>query len=624
MKKKFRMITGIIRINRITRNKIIITVLLLLTVCSTAVFSQTEDQHIGNLYLNAADSFYQRNEMVKAEVFLQKSLLYYKDSSDCYYLKALIEKKKSGPTGKITSDLKKALILRNWSNYKEEDAFFELGKLYSRIKQYIKAVSTLYVIENEKIDNESFIEAYTISLLNSGMFETALDVLNSAVEKFPDNTIFKKRLINLDSTYFDGILLKILDNNNVYNFDTEIILEVLKNTDDEGIKRELYDKISTRESEYPEIHIEKLKIRKKALESDIDSFFESRGYERLKFIREYRNLISDPDKKSYFDKKLSRVSSVILEDYNNDLLNEIVFRVENGSLLWYREDYNQDGINDFYIYYNEGSIETIEFGEKYLINYYHYPLIKNLIINNGSIDVYDFSNRNTMFDITDTGGVFSLPVIDKQYEGKINSILSRASMHQKNSPDKNKRIMEYRKNDRIKLYSEIEGNRTVSEGVIKDGNMLYLNRDNNGESSFETKEIYKNGKLEKILYDGNNDGIYELKVEKNSKFWDINGDGIYDLAERKEDGTVYTGYSTAYDGIYDFEEKKINGRIVSLRKGDIWFDVFYDEKNSLYWINEKLNNIKIEKLEDNIYLNINDRQIYIYKIADNYYAEVLN
>ena len=621
MKKKFRTETGIIRINR---SKIIITVLLLLTVCSTAVFSQTEEQYIGELYLNAADSFFQRNDMVKAEVFLQKSLLYYKDSSDCYYLKALIEKKNAGSLEKITSDLKKALILRNWNIYKEEDAFFELGKLYSRIKQYIKAVSTLYVIENEKNDDELFIDAYSNSLLNSGMFETASDVLNSAVEKFPDNTVFKKRLINLDPSYFDSILLKILDNNNIYNFDTEIILEVLKNTDDEGIKRELYDKIKDRGFEYPEIQIEKLKIVKKALESDIDSFFESRGYERLKFIRQYRELISEADKKSYFDDKLSQISGLIYEDYNNDSLNEIVFRVENGSLLWYREDYNQDGVNDFYIYYNEGSIETIEFGEKYLLNYYSYPLIKNLIINNGSIDVYDFSNRNTMFDITETGGVFSLPVIDKKYEGKINDILSRATIHQKNSPDKNKRIMEYRKNDRIKLYSEIEENRIVSEGVIKDGQILYLNRDNNSESSFETKEIYKNGKLDKILYDGNNDGIYELKVEKNSKFWDINGDGIYDLAERKEDGIVYTQYSTAYNGIYDFEEKKINGRIVSLRKGNIWFEVFYDEKNSLYWINEKLNNIEIEKLEDNIYMNINDRQIYIYKIADNYYAEVLN
>ena len=128
-------------------------------------------------------------------------------------MKSLIEEKTGGNTESIINDLKKALILRNWNIYKEEDAFFRLGILYSSVKEYKKAVSTLYVIETEKIDNENYLEAYSNSLLNSGMFATASEILKTAIEKYPDNNNFKIKLINNDSDYYDSLLLNILENN---------------------------------------------------------------------------------------------------------------------------------------------------------------------------------------------------------------------------------------------------------------------------------------------------------------------------------------------------------------------------------------------------------------------------
>ena len=609
---------------RENRNKKIIIVLLIFLVSSTNVFSQEEDRKIADLYISTADSFFKNSELEKAEVFLNKSMLYYKDSSDAYYLKSLINEKKSGYTDLIINDIKKALILRNWNVYKEEDAFLKLGIIYSSVKQYKKAVSTLYVVESEKIDNENYLEAYTNSLLNSGMFSTAAEILKIAVAKFPENKRFRKQLINTDPSYYESTLIKILDKNEIYDFDPEIILEVLKNTDDDGIKRELYEKISSYSKEYPEIIIEKIKIEKTAEEKDIEQFFEYKGYENLRYLKEMGNILEDMNMDEFYYKKLSSLSSIIYDDINNDGTSEIIFRVENGIPVWYREDYNQDGLNDFYIYYTNGKIETIEYNEKYLVKYYKYPILENIIINSDEIDIYDFSDRNRLFEAVDSQKLFSIPEIKKDFNERIEKLLPKAAVHRKNIPEENIRIIEYNKNNRIKMYTEIRNNQAVSEGLIKDGEFKYINRDRNDENSFETKEIYKNGKLSSILYDGNNDGIYEMKIENNTKYWDYNSDGLYDSFEKKDNGETVKGYSSEYNGIFDIEEKSINGTIVAVKKDSKWFDVKYDSKNRIYWIGEIVKNIRIDKKEENSYLNTGGYQIHVYKIADNYYAEVIN
>ena len=603
------------------RNKYLLLVLLIIS--STDIYSQEEDRKISELYINTADSFYNSSNFSRAEVFLNKSLLYYKDSSDAYYLKSLIEEKTGGNTESIINDLKKALILRNWNIYKEEDAFFRLGILYSSVKEYKKAVSTLYVIETEKIDNENYLEAYSNSLLNSGMFATASEILKTAIEKYPDNNNFKIKLINNDSDYYDSLLLNILENNDVFDYSPQIILEVLKNTEDEGVKRELFDKISIFSKEYPEIIIEKIKITKKAEEKDINDFFEYKGYENLKLIREIKKVLSS-DFLKIFNNKLSGLNSIIYDDINNDGMNEIVFRVENGIPVWYREDYNQDGLNDIYIYYDNGNIETIEYGEKYLIKYINYPLLENIIISSDTIDVYDYSNRNTVFKSVDSSEMFMLPDIKNDFKKRVDKLLPKASVHEKNNPENKKRIMEYLKNSRIKMYSEITDGNTTAEGIIKDGNFTYINRNNNNGNSFETKEIYKNGKLSSIMYDGNSDGIFEMKIENNIKYWDYNEDGIYDSYEKRNGKETIKGYSSQNNGIYDVEEKSINGTIVSVRKDEKWFNVTYDKKNNIYWLGQSAENIKINNLKDNSYINNNNKQIHIFMIADKYYAEVIN
>ena len=617
MKKKNLMMIWINRYN------ILILLLFLFFICANG-FAQDEGIEISNLYLNAADSFYNDNNLERAEVFLEKSLLFYKDSSDSYYLKALIEFKKNSRLDIIISYLKKALVLRNWNFYNEDDAFFELGKLYTVTKDYKKAVSTLYVVENEKSDNEVYLDSYSASLSQCGMFVTASEVLKNAVEKYPDNIVFRKRLLNIDSTYYDKTLLMILDKNELYDFDTEIILEVLKITDDPGIKKELYEMIRDEVSDYPEIILEKIKINNEVTLQDVDDFESYKGFYSLRLIKDMKNLITDDIVNRYFDEKLTKVNGIIYDDQNNDGLYEITFNVAAGSLTWYKMDSNQDGITDVYLDFTDDEIESAEFDEKYFIKYYRYPVIEKIIVNNKDIDIYTFPDKRTFFDITVYRDIFNIPEIISNYPAEINNLLKKAAVHQKTTGDNMSLYVDSRKNERITVSREIYQDRIVSEGIIKDKKTVSVKKDNNSDSSFETKEIYKNGKLDEIMYDGDNDGIYELKVGSNIKYWDYNGDGIYDLVASREGDTLLTRYSTMMDGNFDITEKRVDGKIKSIMKSDKWYNVVYDEKNKIFWIDQAIKGAVIENLKDNSFITINGSQVYIYKVAENYYAEVVN
>ena len=72
------------------------------------------------------------------------------------------------------------------------------------------------------------------------------DTEEQQLNKYPDNNRLPKlNLLKTDSEYYDSLLLNILEQNEVFDFEPEIILEVMKNTKDNGeLKENCYEKIS--------------------------------------------------------------------------------------------------------------------------------------------------------------------------------------------------------------------------------------------------------------------------------------------------------------------------------------------------------------------------------------------
>ncbi|MDX9801256.1 MAG: hypothetical protein RBT69_07975 [Spirochaetia bacterium] len=610
------------------RSKITALAILLYLTSFSYLFSDVNND-IARLYASAADSFYKENKTEDAEVFLNKSLLYDEHLSDSWYIKALINTEtKSGVLDSINL-LKRAITYRNWSIYSENNAFYKLGTLYCRIKDYERAISSLYVVRDEMIDNENFLDSYTLSLINRGYFKEAGDLLEYAIEKHPQNNLFIKRLSGIDKNFREKILLRILELNDLYKYDPDVILEITRLTDDAGIKKELIEKLTELQKESPELLVEKIAIAGKISISDIDTFTDLNGLSNYRNLKGIDSLIRDGEIRNYLMEKISLYTGIIVDDVNLDGINEKIMYMNNGLPQWYSEDNNQDNINDIFTGFEKNKPVFINIQDQMLVSYYDYPLVKTVIIfgieNN---EIFTFNQRIASFDILSFSNLLISPALKTDPEEAFAKIKSKAENYRKSSKGDNLKVLtQYFKSERITNFETYDAAAAViSRGTIKDGNRLFQISDINQDNRFETKEIYKNGVLESIKYDGNNNGIFEFKIENRVKYWDINEDGIYDFREwRDEENRLrYSEFSTKLDGVYNFSARYKDNILTDVKKENAWINVIHDTENNLYWIGEKCANFpKKINIETEGTISCGKELVYIVKIGQNYFAEVI-
>ncbi len=611
------------------RHKIVYLAFLIFIFSSTVIFSD-ENIEIARLYLSVADSFYKEKKLDEAEIFLNKSMLYDDSLSDTYFLKALISKSTSTELNNSIAFLKKAITYRNWYIYRENSAFFELGKIYSMTKDHERALSSMYVIKDDFIDNQDYLDSYTLSLVNLGYFNESKELLGYAVEKYPQNTVFLKRLAAIDKQFRDRVLLRILDSNEMYKYDPDVLLEISRLSDDVGVKKELVQRLKQMEYNSPELVIEEAAINGAVKLSDIDVFFSSGGFSNYRNIKSILSLITENTIMDYLKEKYNEYSGYIKDDTNNDgNYEKIMFRAE-GQHEWYSEDNNQDKVNDLFVGFQEGKPVFINIEEKMLAAYYEYPLVKTVILfGNDFNEIYNFNDRKAVFDILSFKNPFLAPVLVPDTDEMFSRIKGKAENYRKSTNGDNLAVlMEYFKSERIKNYESYDSvSAVVRRGIVKDQKVVFASGDINQDKLFETREIYRDGILESINYDGNNDGLYEFKLEKGIKYWDLNEDGIYDAREwtEKEKGFLYSEFSTNLDGVYNFMARYKGNTLTDINKNGEWIKVYYDRENNLYWIGDKRIQIK-DKLtiaKEGI-ISVGSETVYIVKIGDNIFAEVID
>jgi len=611
-------------------NKINVAIIVFFFLLSLPIYSDA-NKEIAKLYLTTADSFYKADKFEETEVFLNKAALYNQELSDIYYINALIVIKLNEDLNNSINYLKKAITYRNWNIYNENSALFELGKLYTRIKDYERALSALYVIKSQFIDDPGFIDIYTLSLINRGDFASAQEYLNYAVSKYPDNNLFIKRLAGIDKAYRDRLLKIVLDNNDLYKYNTEIILELSRLNPDKGVKRELIALAEKAGNNSVELLFEKIAVAERTTVNDIVIFSALKGFSDYKNIKIINSTIPDKEVSDFFKEYYYTYSGLIKDDINNDGIYEKIMSVEKGIPQWYSEDKNQDNINDFFVGFQNAKPAFINIEENMLIAYYEYPFVKTVILYNKNYnEIYNFKNNKTYFDILDYSNYLVPPVLKNVNISELfNSIKKKADTYRKNDSDNLKVLFEYFKTENIVNFQSYDQvNSIIRRGTRRDHNIMYRESDLNLDNIFETREIYRDGILYAIEYDGNNNGIYEFKIENGVKYWDFDEDGIYDAREWDEEsaaGTItYREFATNMDGIFNFTAKYENKKLVEVKKNDKWNKVYYDKKNNIYWIGEKT--LKIDsavKLESGTYIYSGNDSAYIIKIGSDFFAEVI-
>ncbi|MCL2791924.1 MAG: tetratricopeptide repeat protein [Spirochaetaceae bacterium] len=580
---------------------------------------------IARLYLTAANSFFIKDKLTETEVLLNKAALYDNQLSDVFYINALINTRLNGDLNRSINYLRRAITFRNWVIYRENSAFFELGKLYARIKDYERALSLFYVIKDQFINDPEFLNLYTLSLIQTGDFTSAREHLAYAISKYPNNNLFINRLAGIDSSFRDLLLNRVLDHNTLYRYSPEVIVELSRLNQDRGVKRELISLAERAGDNSIELLFERITVAGRATINDVVLFSNLNGFSDFRNIRRINSMIVDREVSGFLREYFNLYSGLIREDTNNDGVFERIMSIENGIPLWYSEDMNQDNINDFFVAFQNGEPAFINIEENMLIVYYRYPFIKTVILYDTN-EIYNFRDNRTRFDILEFSNPFVPPSLKVANVSELfNTIKRHADTHVRSDSD-NILFTYFRTENIANFYSYDQINSIVRRGVSRHNRTVFRESDFDRDNIFETREIYRDGVLYAIKFGGSNNGTFEFKIVEGVKYWDFDGDGIYDAREWYEEGGIrFTEFATNMDGVFNFAAKYENGILVEVRRNDEWKRVTYDRINNIYWIGEGRINIDPSAvLESGTYIFSGNNRAFIIKIGSDYFAEVIN
>ncbi|MCL2294396.1 MAG: tetratricopeptide repeat protein [Spirochaetes bacterium] len=595
------------------------------------VYSNVSNE-IGKLYLTIANSFFRENRLEETEVFLSRAALFDRSLSDIHYINALIIMRLNGNLNNSINYLRRAITHRNWYLYNENDAFFELGRLYTRIRDYNRALAVLFVIKDQFINDQVFLDLYTRALIKTGDFASAQKYLAYAISKFPGNDLFVKRLAGLDSSFRENLLMRVLDNNNLYGYSPEVILELSRLSQDRGVKRELISLAERAGNNSIELLFERIAVAGNATLNDVVIFSQLNGFSDFRNIRTIKSMIRDREVADFLREYFNVYSGLIKEDVNNDGIFERIMSVENGIPQWYSEDRNQNNVNDLFVGFRNGRPAFININESMFVAYYEYPFVKTVILYGRNFsETYNFRNNRTPFDILE----FSNPLVppslrDINISELFDSIKRRADTYVKNDLDNFTVLLKYFKTENIVNFKSFDQvNSIVRRGVSRNDRILFRESDIGRDNTFEIREIFRDGVLYEIRFVGSGDGISEFRIRDGVKYWDFDGDGIFDAREWTVDtdaGRIrYREFATNMDGVFNFTAKYKDGALVKVRRNDVWKNVYHDRRNNIFWIGEKRVEIgSTANIRSGTYIHSGNNTVYIIKIGSDFFAEVIN
>jgi hypothetical protein len=163
-----------------------------------------------------------------------------------------------------------------------------------------------------------------------------------------------------------------------------------------------------------------------------------------------------------------------------------------------------------------------------------------------------------------------------------------------------------------------------------DGFPVYGRRDLDSDGIYEIEEVYKQGRLEKIMYNHDDDEhpdciqYYIKNVILYETHWDYNSDGRIDAKEIKpaKKKTVYY-FSTKYDGVFDLSVVFEGDKLKSMERGNKKLMVQPGTKRGIYWIGKKGSDFNIDMSEPAGMYHHKGKMYFIFKFKKNLYIEVI-
>ncbi|MBN1697505.1 MAG: hypothetical protein JW881_08335 [Spirochaetales bacterium] len=628
----------------------VIGIAFLLAVSGTALHA--DNKGIALQYFEQAELLYNSGKTNEAEKLLLNSLQFFPNFSESCYLLAVIYLKEQKTTMEGLDYLDKAITGNSWVKRSPSLAGREEGAVFYRIGRYRQARDILLGVKNVRIEDAVVYLLLAKTYAALGDEARLINILVEGEKRFPDETEFyllhadyykKKGNDTAAVTVINKGLEKMPDN-------SSLLLRKAKLVDRDEIKAELLARYFETGGTDPEAAIVALRASMDDIDRYVSFFIGNGGTMYIDLLDEFYTLeLSEASYSGAFTETVENFSGERVLDSDRNAFFEEKYYYDNGTLTLWEQDRNQDGLLEAMVVFRDGMPHSVTFfddkdGKKMSVTgtYSTYPYCVSLAYaqdeKKKEYQLLPLSVALRMFDeAVKTDGTGA---VKKRFR-------LRAAKGVGYPPERTAVMNAFR-------VDEYEGGRPVSAADLLNGKYVVFRhdtdengtydyiteyskgvpsfgrRDLDGDGIYEIEEVYKKGKLDKIIYNHDSDNhpdciqYYSADFTLYETHWDYNSDGRIDAKEvRKEKGKTEYLFSTRYNGKFDLDVVFVGDKLVRMERNGRRLSVQPGRTKGVYWIGKKGREFEVELRESaGIYHN-NGKIYFIFRYNDNIYIEVV-
>jgi tetratricopeptide (TPR) repeat protein len=633
-------------------DKFLIIIVSIILLVISHLFLYADNKGIALQYLGQAELLFNSGKIDEAKKLLNNSLQFYPDFSESCFLLGKIYLREQQTTRDGLIFLERAIASDSWIKTEPFLAKREQGRVYLQIGKFEKAKQILLNVKKKRIEDPYvyLLLARTFSALKDNM--QLQKILVEAEKRFPEYREFYLLHVELYKKKGNKIgALDVLEKglekmpDNVY-----LLLEKIRLTDDPDEKKQLLDHYFKSGGTDPEAALIALHVTLENSEQHISFFLENGGALHIDLLDEFFSLgLPEQTYRPLFEQPVMNFTGDRILDVNRDTFFEEKYTYENGDLTVWEKDWNQDGRPEVnVVFHNEVPVDITLYEEKGDIErsitgtYSTYPYLSAL-----SFLKRDGKKEYQLLPLTLTCRVFDdfSTGKDEWGDNKRFRLPVRKNIPIPSEKDAAKhafRVDEYKEGSALAVAELLNGKYVVLKQdtdengtfdyIIEytDGLPVYGRRDLDSDGIYEIEEVYRKGRLDKILYNHNDDEYpdciqyYTKNITLYETHWDYNSDGRIDAKELKKEKkkTVYL-FSTKYNGIFDLRVVFEDDKLISMERGKQKLMVQPGTTRGVYWIGKKGRDFKINlSTPAGIYYN-KGKMYFIFKFKDNVYIEVI-
>jgi len=542
-------------------NKKFIVILIVTFVLTIDIYSinnvSGQDKLITDIYLKNSYEQFVAHNYEKAFSLSNIALSFCKENSDALYIRS-VSGRNLGLHSNPKEDLSAAVIASDWKYYNEISARAILSKYMYFDGDIEEAYLNLQPFSTELANNSEISELYIRLSISVGKIDEALLIAGNRLKVEPYDTYSQLIMSMYNPSWLEQTKDILMRGDPSDYISKDVFQYIIRNESENEFLNELYlqrwgeDRFYLISNSFknPDL-LNKLLYELYPENTNVD----------FKELFRIYNMFEDENNKKLILNWLASINLTIFYDYDKDGFNDTIASYSKGHLISFNYDSNNDGLYDYIVTLDETplSLEVITpYGHD---NYYYenYPYLIKVLKSD--------DKRLVEFQLIPYKLALEIVFLPKDFTLEIPHILEDINFPDENSltASSTRKMLRDITDDSVSNYSIVDLDENIEEvynsnGIqiierhYKSSILITVLKDLDYDGVFDTVYDYKDGKLQRISFDDNNNGVPEYTEDYENGFvrsWDFNEDGLMDSREYTENGSIYRELSSKLDGDFD-------------------------------------------------------------------------